>query len=236
MIKLKQLSAACLLLLFSMVSLSAQTPHQRIQSATEAMIKEIPAAKVYFAKDPQRFYAVVDTTLSPLIDFNSFTRSVMGPFGKRDYYASLTPEQRQQFKTNYRQFVETFKAGLIQTYAKGLLVFDGQKITIMPATEADLALIAQGKTVTVIQTINATSDVYTLRYKMSLNKQQQWVLKNVVMESINVGQLYQNQFLSAMKKHNNDFSIVIEQWLTETKQADFTAKNAKDSSQQITQP
>jgi phospholipid transport system substrate-binding protein len=160
----------------------------------------------------------------------------MGPFGKRDYYASLNADQRQQFKVDYREFVETFKAGLIQTYAKGLLVFDGQKITIAPASEDELALVAQGKTVTVIQIINATSDVYTLRYKMSMNKQKQWVLKNVVMESINVGQLYQNQFLSAMKKHNNDFPTVIAQWISETKQAGFKVKTDQGSSKGIIQP
>ncbi len=203
---------------------ASQLPHERVQKATDALLKEIPAAKVYFEKDPERFYDVVDDTLSPVIDFYSFTRSVMGPFGKRAYYASLDKAQRAQFKLDYSEFVETFKLGLIRTYAKGLLVFDGQNIVITPPTEEELALIEQGKIVTVVQTINATTDVYILRYKMSPNKKGEWVLKNVVMESINVGQLYQNQFLSAMKKYNNDFSAVIKHWLSETKEADFKAK------------
>ena len=76
-------------------------------------------AKDYFDLEPERFYIVVDSVLSPVVDFKSFTRSVMGPFGQRDYYASLSAEQRKVFKQEYVLFVATFKQGLVQTYAKG---------------------------------------------------------------------------------------------------------------------
>ncbi|MCK5880360.1 MAG: ABC transporter substrate-binding protein [Sinobacterium sp.] len=203
------------------------SPHERIQQATDTLLKEIPAAKSYFDADPERFFNAVDVVLSPVVDFKAFTRSVMGPFGQRNYYASLSSEQRGEFKTNYRAFVATFKKGLIRTYAKGLLVFDGQDISIAPATEADIALIAQGKAVTVVQTIKSTADTYTLRYKMMPNKKGEWVLRNVVLGSINVGKLYQNQFLSSMKSHNDDFSVVIKSWISETKDTDFRAEAKK---------
>lgn len=204
-----------------------KSPHQKIQAATDALLEEIPTAKKYFKKDPERFYSKVGQVLSPVVDFKSFTRSVMGPFGRRDYYVSLTPVQRTQFKSDYRAFVQTFKSGLIRTYAKGLLVFDGQKIIVEPATTEELALIEKGQAVNVVQVIKATNDVYTLRYKMAPNKKGEWVLKNVVMESINVGQLYQNQFVSSMKKHENNFSVVIENWISETKDTNFKAKAKK---------
>jgi len=208
---------------------AADAPHQRIEQTTQQLIVKIVEAKGYFEKDPERFYAEVDTILSPLVDFKSFARAVMGPFGTRDYYKSLNAEQRSQFKSDYARFVETFKSGLISTYAKGLLVFDGQKITVIPATAEEQALIAEKKAVSVLQTIAASSETYEISYKMAPNKAGEWKLKNVVIESINVGQLYRNQFVSAMKKYDNNFAKLIDNWIAETEDTDFKGEKADEA-------
>jgi phospholipid transport system substrate-binding protein len=54
---------------------------------------------------------------------------------------------------------------------------------------------------------------------MRPNKAGDWLVRNVTIDSVNVGQLYQNQFLAAMKKQNNNFSKVIDNWVIE--QADL---------------
>ncbi len=232
------------LTLFSLVMVANQTlankeaeaegeaagPHQRIEQTTEQLIVEITNAKAYFDEDPERFYAVVDGLLSPVVDFKTFTRSVMGPFGQRDYYVSLSKEEREQFKQDYKRFVQTFKQGLIASYAKGLFVFDGQEITVLSATQEDSAAIKAGKPVTVKQAIKATQDEYVVQYRMAKSKKGDWVVRNVVIESINVGQLYQNQFVASMKKHGNNFSLVIDQWVNDTKDTQFAKKKEADQS------
>ena len=223
------LLALSLLIFASLASANPLSPHQRIADTTDALIKAIEEAKTYFDNDPERFYSEIDSIIGPLLDFNAFSRSVMGPYGKREYYLSLSPEQRQQFKLDYQRFVTTFRQGLVTTYAKGLLVFNGQTISVVPPSAADQQAIADKQPVIVTQTIQADNERYTLSYRMAANKQGEWKLRNLVIGSINVGQLYQNQFVAAMQKHQQNFAAVIDNWIIETKPTDFKQQATNNS-------
>ena len=52
-----------------------------------------------------------------------------------------------------------------------------------------------------------------VKFKMRLDKHQQWKLRNVTIESINIGKVYRSQFEAAMKKHDGDVDKVIDTWL-----------------------
>ena len=41
------------------------------------------------------------------------------------------------------------------------------------------------------------------------------MLRNMIIDNINLGELYQKQFAAAMKKHNGDFAKVVDNWLQE---------------------
>ncbi len=219
------------LLLFSMVTVAAEqlvvvdTPHQRVEQATIELLALIEEAKSYYEKDPERYNQGVEKIMDNLIDFSSFTRSVMGPYGTREYYKSLkTKEDRDAYKEDYQRFVETFRGGLINTYGKGMLAFNGQKIEIIPATDEDKELIRQKESVEVIQKISGEDDVYSVVYKMRPNKEGEWLLRNVSIGSVNVGSLYRNQFVAAMDKYQSDFGKVIDNWVVE---AQITSEEAK---------
>ena len=197
--------------------LDKRTPHERIELATTDLLTLIADAKGYFDNDPERFYRELSDILNPLVDFKSFTRSVMGDYGTRAYYQSLNKSQREQYKKDYHRFVMRFQEGLINTYGKGLLAFNGQKIVVEPATEEGLANVAAGNSVDVIQHIQGSEKNFTATYKMSPNKKGVWLLRNVSIGSINVGQLYRNQFAAAMDKNKGDFSAVIDAWVVEAK-------------------
>lgn len=217
--------SVCILLVAQFVSAAnvdaKKGPHQTIDEATVELLQLITDAKTYFSDDPERYYREIDTLVTPLIEFSSFARSVMGPYGSKEYYRSLkTKEERAAFKANYKRFVKTFREGLINTYAKGLLAFSGEKIAVLPATDAQKALIAAGKSVKVKQQIHGQEKVYTITYKMRPNKKGEWKMRNVVIDSINVGQLYRNQFTSSMNKYDNDFARVIDNWVVDAQSAE----------------
>lgn len=202
-----------------------KTPHQKVDGITQQLIDLIVEAKTYFDEDPDRYYQGVEKLLDPLIDFPSFTRSVMGDYGTRDYYQSLADEPaRQAFRDNYARFVKTFKTGLIHTYAKGLLAFNGQEIVVLPPSPEELALIRQGEPVDVSQRISSNGESYLLVYKMRPDKHGEWFLRNVLIDSVNVGQLYRNQFAAAMDKYQQDFALVIDNWVEDARAADEQVK------------
>ena len=108
--------------------LDKRSPHERVEAATQDLLALISDAKGYFDEDPEKFYRELTDILNPLVDFKSFTRSVMGDYGTKAYYKSLDKSQRGQYKKDYHRFVVRFQEGLINTYGKGLLAFNGQKL------------------------------------------------------------------------------------------------------------
>lgn len=197
--------------------------HQVIVDSTEQLMKIIIEAKDYYEQDSGRFFQEIEAVLGSVVDFNSFARGVMGPYAsKQGYMALQTKEQRAAYKARIKRFSQTFKYGLVKTYAKGLLAFDSNKIEVLPATEVPVA----GESVTVVQLIYGEAEKpYEVHYRMHQNKRGQWKLRNVTIEAINLGQVYQSQFKSAARQYDGDIEKVIDNW-----SVDPTADSSSESS------
>jgi phospholipid transport system substrate-binding protein len=203
-------------------------PHKVVETTTEKLIKVILEAKKYADAEPERFYAELELLIDPLIDFPSFTRSVMGRYGSKKYYSQLNEEEKAIYRAQYRRFVATFRSGLIQTYAKGLLVFDGQKIEVVAPRPADLEDAAKGKAVDVVQHIYGSAEKpYEVIYKMRRDGDGSWKVRNVTIESINIGKVYRSQFENAMQQYQDDLAKVVDTWTV--KAEDFKKHEANDA-------
>ena len=193
------------------------------------MVKEAKGAqggaKGYYASNPERYFSQLTEIIDPVIDFPAFTRGVMGRYGTSTYYRSLpTKAEKEAFKKNYKRFVSEFKRGLIQTYGKGLITFNGQAVKVFSPSKQDLVAVKKGQVVEVTQSIVDKSKKHEIIFKMRPNKNQQWMLRNMIIDNINLGELYKNQFESAMKKYHGDFSRVVDNWLLEIESTKKTVK------------
>lgn len=209
-----------ILLVLSMSSLLTQaieqpaaTAHQTIEATTDKVMSIIVEAQEYYEQDPQRFYSAIETVLTEVVDFNSFARGVMGKYASKKAYKALkSKEEKAEFKQRMVRFSDTFKTGLVQTYAKGLLAFNGNKIKVL-APDANAPIKSS---VTVTQHIYGDAKKpYEVRYKMRKNRKGEWKLRNVTIEAINLGKVYQGQFKSAARQYNGDVDKVIDNWSVE---------------------
>lgn len=207
---------------------TADSPHQAIENTTQELIKVINEAKTYFDEDPDRYYREIERIIDPLIDFRTFSLSVMGKYGSRKLYQSLkTKEEKKRFNERVDRFSATFKEGLVKTYGKGLLAFNGQKIEVLPLKPEEIKMGNNGRAVQVVQLIYGGADKpYVVRYKMKQNKAKKWQLKNVVIEAINIGQVYRSQFYSSMEKYHGDIDKVIDNWTVDPKDVSGEVKSA----------
>ncbi len=194
---------------------AADAPDAVIQEATKELVTAVEAARSYYAANPERFTAEIDRIISPIVDFNSFARGVMGSYGSKRYYASLqTDAEREQFRTHLKRFKERFRQGLLTTYAKGMMTFDGQTIEVEPLA----AEVAAGKSVVVKQRIVGDGNKpVVIRYKMRQNREQQWKVRNVTIQAVNLGKVYRSQFAAAAKRYNGDIGKVIDNWVVTAK-------------------
>ena len=108
-------------------------------------------------QDPQRFYDSVGEVLEDVIDFDGFSRGVMGQYASKKMYSSLqTDEKKAAFRERMKRFSKTFRTGLVQTYAKGLLAFNGNRIDVLPPEEGEN--LSGDASVTVTQHIYGESE------------------------------------------------------------------------------
>jgi phospholipid transport system substrate-binding protein len=56
------------------------------------------------------------------------------------------------------------------------------------------------------------TEPYVVMYQMGRNKSGEWKLRNVIIETVNLGEIYRNQFQAAARKHDGDLNTVIATW------------------------
>ena len=201
---------AVMLLSINFSSAAAMTAHQTVENTTAKVMTLIEQASGYYDKDPDRFYREIETILDEVVDFTSFSRGVMGPYASKEYYMQLgSNEAKKAFIERVKRFSTVFRDGLVKTYAKGLLAFGGTKVEVVPP-EQD---VSGEESVTVLQKIYGGQEKpYEVLYKMRKDRDGNWKLRNVTIEAVNLGKVYQGQFIAAAKQYNGDLDKVIENW------------------------
>jgi len=175
---------------------AAPDPKQAVQVATDKLLAKLVAVKVLYTESPGAFFLEIDQSLAPFVDFDGFSRSVMAK-----YYRRATDQQQ-------RQFVETFRKGLIETYAKALVEFDNQTVVVL---EPSINPERPDRASIVLEIHGANNRVYLVEYSLVLVGDE-WLLRNVVMEGINIGLQFRSQFAASMQKNRNDIDAVIQTW------------------------
>ena len=182
-----------------------------VEDATERVMEVVTEAQTYVDQDPERYYGEIQVILDPVIDFRGFSRSVMGPYASSERYRSLDEAGRAQLRGQLDRFSEVMRVGLVRTYGKGLLAFGSSRIEVVQPEQDDTA----APRVSVRQLIYSDEpEPYVVLYQMGRNKSDEWKLRNVIIESVNLGEIYRNQFEAAARKHEGDLDIVIDNWST----------------------
>lgn len=188
-----------LLALLPALAAADQRPEQMIRGSIDDLMTRIEGREAYFVDHLDELEAIVDDSLDDVADFRYIGASVMGR-----YFGNATPQQRSRF-------VETFRKTLIDTYAKGLVTFDYREIRVLDGQQAsryeDQASVA-------MEVVANDGTVYPVSYSLRLNDGQ-WKVVNVIVNGINLGLTFRNQFDQAMRDTNRDYDAVIDGWSPE---------------------
>lgn len=198
MLKLLRCGLLALLTVLSLPALATagSPPHQVVQGTIDQVLGELNTRREAFRQNPELFYRTLDDILSPAIDFDSFVRGVMTV----RYSRQASAEQMQTFQ-------DTFKRSLMQFYGNALLEYQNQEIRMLPvAPERDPKRASVN-----MEIVGSNGAVYPLTYTMEL-KEGSWKVRNVIVNGINIGKLFRDQFAEAMRSNRNDLDRVIATW------------------------
>ncbi|MEP4485764.1 MAG: ABC transporter substrate-binding protein [Halioglobus sp.] len=187
------------------------TAHDVVREATEDVMALVAVAPEYVDEDPERYYAQVQEILDPVIDFRGFARGVMGPYASSERYRSLDEAGRAQLRGQLDRFTDVIRSGLVKTYSKGLLAFGGSRIELSDSVDE----LPDARRTTVTQLIfSDNAQPYVVMYQMGMDKNRVWKLRNMIIESVNLGEIFKNQFEASARKYDGNLDMVIDNWTT----------------------
>ena len=116
---------------------------------------------------------------------------------------------RANLKRQRDDFAMILREGLIRSYAKGLLAFGGARMEVQGVEASPQS----ARVASVTQLVYSEADrVYTIGYQMGQYKDGSWRLRNLIIETINLGEIYRNQFSALARDADDDLDSAIAQW------------------------
>ncbi|MEE1923101.1 ABC transporter substrate-binding protein [Pseudomonas sp. 148P] len=192
-----------------------QSAHDVIQGTTTQLLNDLKANKEQYKANPGQFYDSLNNILGPVVDADGISKSIMTV----KYSRQASPDQMKRFQEN-------FKRSLMQFYGNALLEYNNQGITVDPAKAED------GDRATVGMKVTGTNGaVYPVSYTLQ-KLQGEWKVRNVIVNGINIGKLFRDQFADAMQRNGNDLDKTIDNWAGEVAKAKAVTEDAAEKQAQ----
>lgn len=173
-----------------------QTPEALIRDNITGFMADLDAREDYYANNVNELKKLVDESLDEVADFRYIGASVMGK-----YFSNATPEQRSRF-------ADVFRQTLIDTYTRGLVTFDYDELRVIDDQRPQRY---DDQTSVEMEVVANNGDIYPVSYSLRLSDGD-WRVVNVIVNGINLGLTFRNQFDQAMRDNNRDYDAVIRNW------------------------
>lgn len=206
----QRLTATLLLALPLVAHAAGGNPQVVVQDATNALLGRITKEKEVLRKDPDALYRLVDENITPYVDVDGIARSVMG-----QYFRQATPTQQ-------KEFARVFKQSLVRTYAKGLTSYENQKIVFKPYKAGPDPQKAQVN----VDVHGSSGQIYPVTFQMQVDKAGEWKVRNLILNGINLGLTFRNQFGSAVEANRGSLDKAIAGWTPDTKAMEGSSAEA----------
>lgn len=179
----------------ALVARAESDPRQVVENAIDRLTSSIEENREEMESDPAKARELVRDELADLVDFKRITRMVMG-----DHFANASRDQK------YR-FLDVFKSSLINTYASGITLYDGQKIKVLPVRESD----RKGDYARVRMQLNTNAGKVVPIYYTLYQRDDQWRVINVYVNGLDLRDTFKSQFAQGMEEYQ-DMDTVIDNW------------------------
>lgn len=183
------------LLLVAGMAQAAQDPRTLVKNTVDKMTTMIDQNREKLEKDPGYARQLVREQLVPLVDFKRITRMVMG-----DYFSQASRDQKYAF-------LDKFKNSLINTYASGVTLYQGQKINVLPMRDED----RKGNYARVRMAVTTNDGKSIPLYYTLYLENDHWKVINVYVNGLDLRDVYRRQFAQAMQQYG-DIQKVIDRW------------------------
>lgn len=217
MISILRRGLLVLLAALPLLANAASTPSalDLVQDTTTRLLADLAANKEKYKQSPNDFYNALNSIVGPVVDADGISRSIMTV----KYSRKATPEQMARFQEN-------FKRSLMQFYGNALLEYNNQGITVSPAKDE-----SGTRTSVDMQVKGNNGAIYPVSYTLE-KINDEWKVRNVIINGINIGKLFRDQFADAMQRNGNNLDKTIDGWAGEVAKAKEVTEDAAQKAAQ----
>lgn len=172
------------------------SPDQIVMKVTDDMMAAIAGGKQALSENPDAYFAKIRSIMEPYVSFTYIARNVMAR-----YWNGASEDQQ-------KKFVETFTTSMVETLGKGMANYSDLNIKTLPLPGD----VGDQKRVEVEQEIAGKDNTYKVSYSLAKSKTGEWKLINVVLNGVNLGKSFRDQFYQSAKENNGDIDKVIASW------------------------
>ena len=198
-ISLKSVAMLVVIASINLSSSASVNPHIYIDQQAQKMVSVIRENEDLYSQDPDLFISKINDIFEPMVDFRRVGASVMG----KKYYLAATKEQRIEF-------IEAFKSSLLNTYSSTLAQWGDQKIETIFPDEVNFT-----KVVDVQQNLITSSNIYPITYKVRNDGSGNWLIINIIVNGVNLGLTFRNQFQALATEHSENIDLIIQNWTSD---------------------
>lgn len=214
---MKTLSTFLLLSIFAMPVWSAADAaqaHHLVEEKINQLLSSIEQTKGQAAFSDQQKIELVDAQLGEVVDFKRIARRVMAK-----HFRKATDAQKQRF-------LAVFKDSLLNTYAKGLWEFNDYKVNVLPLKNSKQT---ERNTQVVFEVVTSSGQIFPVTQSLFFNKKtNSWMVQNVIINGINMGLLFRDQFSRLVAQNNGDIDGAINAWTSDVSEQDATTASTGD--------
>jgi len=187
-----------LIITFPFIVKAEINPHEFIDSKAQEMVQVLKENNELYYIDKDAYEDQIKVIFEPIIDFRRVSALVMG----KKYYVAASKSERLEF-------IEVFKNSLLDTYSETLAQWQDQKIVTLFPDEEIFA-----NQVNVKQNLYTSSSVYPIKYTVR-RIGDEWKIINIVVNGVNLGLTFRNQFRALADSNNGNISKTISYWVSD---------------------
>jgi phospholipid transport system substrate-binding protein len=187
------------LIVLPIFTAAQSNPDNFLDDRAQEMVNVIVSNQNLYLSDPEQFKAKINTIFEPMVDFRRVGASVMG----KKYYIAATKDQRLRF-------IAVFKTSLLDTYSSTLAQWGDQTIK----TNFSKKTVFE-KTEDVTQSLITSNNIYPITYKVRDDGKGNWLIINIIVNGVNLGLTFRNQFQALALEHNENIDDIIDHWTSD---------------------
>ena len=189
--------------IFMSCALVAQEdPYQVMAGSSDSVLQTIDEQRALHNNQVNdgMVQALLDS-LSPIVDFESIALAVMG-----NHRTAAAPAQIDKF-------TGVFADSMVRLYLESFVAFEIEEVMVLDAP-ADFDPDS-GRATVRMEVTNSANTKFEISYSMRTSDSGEWKVRNIIVDGVNLGLTYLNQFSGAMSRYNNDLDQVIDSWAEE---------------------